>query len=422
MSFLERANQALSSVSSHYTQLEIVRGEGCYLYDAQGRGYLDFSSGVGVVSTGHCHPKVVKAIQDQAATLIHACIGVVYYDPPIRLAEKLGQILGPGLDSVFFVQSGSEAIESAIKLAKYITKKHKIVAFKGGFHGRTLGALSLTTSKEKYRDGYAPLLEGVQFFPYPYCYRCPWGKDSASCEVFCKEELTAYFDQLDNQVAAVIIEPILGEGGYTSAPEAFLKHLHALCKEKGILLIFDEIQTGFGKTGHWFAFQKLGIVPDIIALAKGIGSGLPLGACVASKTLMSQWTPGAHGGTYGGNPVTCAAGVATLEVLESHLENISTLGKKAFSFLQDQLRQSPAVGDLRAEGLMIGIEFIKPHTKEPNPEFMKQVMGHCLEKGLIVISCGLHDNVIRLVPPLVIDEDTLIKGLTILTEVIRGNS
>ncbi len=422
MTFLMRAHNVLSPVSSHFTQLEVVRGEGCYLYDAEGRAYLDFSSGIGVSSTGHCHPKVVKAIQDQAATLIHGCLGVVYYETPIALAEKLGQILGHGLESVFFVQSGSEAIESAIKLAKYVTKKHKIVAFRGGFHGRTLGALSLTTSKEKYRDGYAPLLEGVDFFPYPYCYRCPWGKNRETCDTSCKEELASFFEQLDDQVAAVVVELVLGEGGYTPIPEPFLIQLDRLCRDRGILLIFDEIQTGFGKTGEWFAFQKYGVVPDIIALAKGIASGLPLGACVSTKTLMSKWTTGAHGGTYGGNPVTCAAGLATLEVLESEFKQTASLAKEAMDHLNGTLKNHPYIGDIRGVGMMIGVEFVQDtHTKIPAPAFMKHVMMECLKRGLIVISCGLHDNVIRLIPPLTIDEESLKKGLNIFTEVICGH-
>ncbi len=419
---VSRANVALSPVSGHYTQLEIVRGEGCYLYDRAGTGYLDFSSGIGVCSTGHCHPQVVAAIQTQAATLIHACIGVVYYEPPVALAEALGRILGHGLDSVFFTQSGSEAIETAIKLAKYVTKKSKLIAFRGGFHGRTLGALSITTSKDKYRQGYEPLLAGVSFFPYPYTYRCPFGESDSLSDARCIRELEHFFTTLDTDVAAVIIEPLMGEGGYVPAPHAFLITLARLCKEQGILLIFDEIQSGFGKTGSWFYFQQLGVIPDIITLAKGIGSGLPLGACVSTSAIMSQWTTGAHGGTYGGNPVTCAAGLATIEVLEAVLPSIPSLAQFAETRLRDALSAHPNVGDIRTTGLMIGIELVLDKaTKAPAPDLTKAIMARCLDEKLIIISCGLHDNVIRLIPPLISDWVTLEKGLNIFIDILSGH-
>jgi len=417
-----RADRTLSPVSGHYTQLEVVKGEGCFLISNTGERYLDFSSGIGVCSTGHCHPEVVHAIQSQAGTLIHGCIGVVYYEPPIALAEKLGQILGNGLNSVFFTQSGSEAMESAIKLAKYVTKKHKLIAFKGGFHGRTLGALSITSSKEKYREGYAPLLEGVSFFPYPYTYRCPFGgetlEESTTRSIAALKD---FFAQLDDEVAAVIIEPILGEGGYIAAPQPFLKVLSELCKERNILLIFDEIQTGIMKTGSWFVFQELGIVPDIITVAKGIGSGMPLGACVSTQALMSKWTRSAHGGTYGGNPVTCAAGLATLNVLEKYQDHVKKLGQIALDFLNQNLQDHPLVGDVRGYGLLLALEFVKDRaSKAPNPEIISGIIQACLDEKLIVISCGVEDNVIRLIPPLVIDQETLVEGLRRLVKVINA--
>jgi 4-aminobutyrate aminotransferase len=421
-SLVSRANTVLSPVSGHYTQLEVIRGQGCYLYDRQGQGYLDFSSGIGVCSTGHCHPSVVEAIQTQAATLIHGCIGVVYYEPPIALAETLGRILGHGLESVFFTQSGSEAVETAIKLAKYVTKKHKLIAFRGGFHGRTLGALSITTSKEKYRHGYEPLLEGVTFFPYPYAYRCPFGMSETASEARCIQELEHFFSTLDTDVAAAIIEPVMGEGGYVAAPRGFLKALSRLCKERGILLIFDEIQSGFGKTGSWFYFQQIGVIPDIITLAKGIGSGLPLGACVSTTAIMNQWTTGAHGGTYGGNPVTCAAGLATIRVLEPVLPAIPVLATYAKTRLTAALATHPRVGDIRVTGLMIGIELVQDKaTKAPDPDLTKAIIAACLAQNLIVISCGIHDNVIRLIPPLIIDQATLENGLNIFIDVLSGH-
>jgi 4-aminobutyrate aminotransferase len=416
--FVERSNKVISGVLGHYTSLEVESGSGCYLLGKNGKRYLDFSSGIGVTSTGHCHPKVVNAIKTQAETLIHACIGVVYYESPLRLAESLLQKMPEINGKVFFTQSGSEAVEACIKLAKYVTKKQKIIAFKGGFHGRTLGALSLTTSKEKYRHGYEPLLEGIEFFPYPYCYRCPFGADASNCGTACKEALIRYFDGIKDDVAAVIIEPVLGEGGYTTAPTEFLTELAAICKRKNILLIFDEIQSGIGKTGSWFAYQNVGVVPDIVAVAKGLASGMPLGACVAKASLMDAWTKGAHGGTYGGNPVTCAAGEATLEIVAEVLPSVAEKGQQALDFLKANLENHPFVGDIRGNGLMIGIEYVKDKTtKEPHSDFISKIINGCLEKELIVISCGIEDNVIRLVPPLIIDTPTLMEGLKRFCEV-----
>lgn len=423
MTYLNRANKVLSPVLGHYTSIEIEKGSGNYLYSTDNKKYLDFSSGIAVASTGHCHPKVVKAIQNQAATLIHACAGVVYYDQNISLAEKLSEIVGNGLNSVFFTQSGSEAVEASLKLAKYVTKKHKILAFQGAFHGRTLGSLSVTTSKMKYRQGYEPLLEGISFFPYPYEYRCPWNSSNPEeCSEKSVEALEVYFSTLDDNYAAVIIEPILGEGGYVPAPIPFLKKLRELCDQRNILLIFDEIQSGMGRTGSWFNFQKINVVPDILTVAKGIASGLPLGACIASKELMSKWMTGAHGGTYGGNPVTCAAGLATIDVITEILPKINELNTIALTTLRTSLSDHPFVGDIRGEGLMIGIEMVKDkNTKEPNPELVSTVMKECLEKELIVVSCGLYDNVIRLMPPLIIDEVTLKIGLEKLNHVITNH-
>jgi 4-aminobutyrate aminotransferase len=421
---VERGNTVLSAVLGRFfSDLEVSHGKGCYLFGLDGKKYLDFASGIAVTSTGHCHPKVVKAIKKQAETLIHACIGIAYYEPPIKLAEMLAETLGGNLNSVFFTQSGSEAVETAIKLAKYTSGKSKILAFKGAFHGRTTGALSITSSKEKYTKGYEPLLEGILSFPFPRCYRCPWNKDKNTCENYCSLELEEYINNLDNDVAAAIIEPILGEGGYVLAPDHFLMTLKKICNKKNILLIFDEIQTGVGRTGNWFAFQNYNVEPDIITLAKGMGSGLPLGACIAQKELMDQWHAGAHGGTYGGNPLTCAAGVATLEVLEKNVDKVQKLGGKAITFLEEKLADNPFIGDIRGAGLMIGIEFVKNKaTKEPYPEIIRKVMTTCLEKGLIIISCGMEDNVIRIIPPLIIKEKELFQGLTLLTEVINATN
>ena len=357
---------------------------------------------------------IVNAITQQANQLIHPCIGVGYYDQVITLAEKLTLLLQPVDYSVFFTQSGSEAIETAIKLATYVQNKYRIVAFKGGFHGRTLGALSLTTSKTKYRAGYEPFLYPVSFLDYPNLYHTDLSIDDMVDTIIKTPHL-------NDQVAAVIIEPILGEGGYYMAPPEVLLALQKRCQELNIYLIFDEIQSGIGRTGAWFSFQHYDLSPDIITTAKGLGSGMPIAACIAKKEIMDQWTAGAHGGTYGGNPVACAAALATLSVIETQLTQIHLLGEYALSFLNEQLGTHPYVGDIRGLGLMIGIEFVTDKkTKTPYPDFMKKVMSYCLERQLIIISCGIYDNVIRIIPPLVIDKRTLLSGLRIFVEGVHS--
>jgi 4-aminobutyrate aminotransferase-like enzyme len=303
-------------------------------------------------------------------------------------------------------------MEAAIKLAVYVQKKHQIVAFKGGFHGRTLGALSITTSKQKYRDGYDPLLYPVEFLDFPHT-------------LHSKKSLGQMIDDinttpvLNKNVAAVIIEPILGEGGYYIAPPEYLQALQDRCQSLGILLIIDEVQTGIARTGSWFYFQQLGLTPDIITLAKGLGSGMPIGACMAKKEIMDQWRPGAHGGTYGGNPVSCAAALATLSVLENYLESVKTLGRWALAMLQDAIGSHPVVGEIRGVGLMIGIEFVNDKN-QPNPDAMKRVIDYCLDHHVIVISCGIYDNVIRIIPPLIIDKSLLNQGLSVVIDGVRA--
>ncbi|MFC1752417.1 aspartate aminotransferase family protein [Thermoproteota archaeon] len=417
---IKRGSQVLSPVLGRYMTLEVKSGKGSYLYGTDGKAYLDFASGIAVASTGHCHPKVVNAIKKQAETLLHACIGIAYYEPPVELAEELEKRLGAGLNSVFFSQSGSEAVEACMKLAKYVTHKTKLLAFTGGFHGRTMGALSVTTSKNKYLKGYDPLLQGVMFFPYPYCYRCPWKKERSSCAMHCVSELEMYFKTIPADTAAALIEPILGEGGYTPAPHQFLKRLKELCGQKDMLLIFDEVQSGVGRAGYWGYFQACSVKPDILALAKGLGSGLPIGACVSTRKIMAGWSPGAHGGTFGGNPVSCSAGVATLKVLDKYVLKLVSLGETVVKELKTTLADHPYIGDIRGSGLMIGLELVtNKQSKEPNPDMAKAVIKKALEKGLIVISCGLFDNVIRVIPPLIITQKDLKKGLDILAAIIH---
>ena len=417
---VKRADKVLSPVLGHYSKLEVAYGRGCYLYDFHDQPYLDFATGIGAAATGHCHPEVVKAIKAQAETLIHANTGVVYYEPNIALAEELGQLLGAGLNSMFFTQSGTEAVEAAIKLAKYTSGKPGILAFKGAFHGRSLGSLSITTSKLKYQEGYFPLLSNMHFFDYPYCYRCPWQKERSTCNLFCLEKFADYLPKISAELGAVIIEPVLGEGGYIPLPLGFLKGLREITEQQKVLLMLDEVQTGFGKTGAWFSFQKEAIEPDVVCVAKAIASGLPLGACVATSELMAKWTTGAHGSTYSGNPVCCQAALATIRVLKKALPNVTQLNQIAVEILSSNLKDYPYLGELRENGLMIALEFVKDKsTKEPYPELVKKVMVECLSNRLIVVSSGLFDNVIRLIPPLIITEGELRNGLEILIEAIK---
>ena len=419
-SLQSRSSLVFSPVLSRYTSLEIERGEGSFIFSKTGEKYLDLASGIAVTATGHCHPEVVKAITHQASRFIHPCLGLGYYEAPVQLAEKLQSCIGKEY-AVFFNQSGSEAVETSMKLARYVTEKPTFIAFEGGFHGRTLGALSLTTSKQKYRERYAPFLESVRFFPYPYTSRCPWGQDESDNSCDAAIDALHHSDIWDDSVAAVIIEPILGEGGYIPAPEKFLKALASLCKQKNILLIFDEIQSGIGRTGSWFYCQQLGIEPDIIVSAKGLASGMPLSACIAKKNIMDQWKPGAHGGTYGGNPVSCAAALATLNVIEPYLPDVIKKGKIAEQFLREKLSDNPIVGDIRVRGLMIGIELVSNKAqKTPHPTVIKSIIEGGLAKGIIVISCGIHDNVIRIAPSLLIEEDVFLNGLECLVSVINA--
>lgn len=403
--------------------LPVERAEGCCFFTPDGKRYLDFVSGMASCNTGHRHPKVVAAAKAQLDKLINGPVGVVNYEPLLRLAVELGRITPGELDAFFFGNSGAEAVEGALKLARYVTGRPGIVAFLGGFHGRTYGAASITTSKSKYRRHYEPHLSSVYFVPFAYCYRCSQASTPQGCSLACLEEIQNLFDRVipPQEVACFIVEPIQGEGGYVVPPREWLHGLREICTRHGIMLIFDEIQTGFGRTGEWFAAQAFGVVPDILALAKGIASGFPLSAVAASPEVMSHWSAGAHGTTFGGNPVACAAALATLEVFreENLLERCREMGSYALSRLQRLKERAPHVGDVRGKGLMIAIEFIQPGTdKEPDPQKVREVLRACLEEGLILYPCGLQDQVIRFIPPLVVSKEELDEGLEIFEEVV----
>ncbi|MFH2034426.1 MAG: aminotransferase class III-fold pyridoxal phosphate-dependent enzyme [Candidatus Margulisiibacteriota bacterium] len=338
---LKRFKKVCPQVLGRYFEdFGIKSGSGCYVYGTDDKTYLDLSSGIATCVTGHCHPEVVDAASEQVNKLIHICIGVALYEPYVKLAEEIRKIVPIRNAQSFLCQSGSEAVEAAVKLAKYATRRPGVIAFKGGFHGRTLGALSLTTSKMKYRDGYEPLLQNSFIAPY----------DIKVVEGIIKAN--------KGKIGAAIIEPMQGEGGYIEVPRRFMKDLRRVCNKNKMLLIVDEVQTGFGHTGKWFAIEHYGVKPDIMTLAKGIASGFTLGACVASEDLMKKWSPGAHGGTYGGNPVNCAAAIATINVIkkEKLVQNARKLGDYLKKELLKLKQQFPIIKDVRGKGLMLGVD------------------------------------------------------------------
>jgi len=396
---IDRDRRIISSSYTRLYPLVAARGEGAIVEDSDGNRFLDFAAGIAVVATGHCHPKVVQAIQDQAARLIHMSGTDFYYENMVRLAERLAALVpGEVPRRVYFGNSGTEAIEAAIKLCRYHTGRKQFIAFTGAFHGRTMGSLALTASKSIQKEGFFPLMPGVHHVPYPDCYR-----GVVNSVDFIENELFRTTLPPD-EVAAIFVEPIQGEGGYIVPPPQFFKDLRRIADEYGILLVLDEVQTGMGRTGKMFACEHFGAVPDVIALAKGIASGLPLGAVVARADLL-KWPPGSHASTFGGNPVAVEAALATLDLLENGLiANAAHVGAHILSRMKDFPHRFPVVGDVRGLGLMIGIELVKDQvSKERNPDLRDKLVQMCFERGLLVLGAG--NNSIRLCPPLIITED-----------------
>jgi 4-aminobutyrate aminotransferase len=399
------------SISPSYTRgypLVARSGRGALVEDVDGNVFLDFAAGIAVVSTGHCHPVVVEAIQKQAAELIHISCTDFYYPGIVQLAERLAAVTpGEEAKKVYFGNSGTEAIEAAIKLARYHTRRDKIIAFQGCFHGRTLGALSLTASKAVQRKGFGALLAGVFHIPYPNSYRCPYGHPSpcAGVEAATFLEREIFKRMVDpEEVAAVFIEPIQGEGGYVPAPKEFLVELQRICRKYGILLVCDEVQSGMGRTGKWWACEHAGIEPDILCVAKGIASGMPLSATIARASLM-DWKPGAHASTFGGNPVCVAAALATMDLLQSqYMENARRVGEFLLGRMAGWPARHPIVGDVRGKGLMIGVEIVRDQkTKERAGDLREAIVDRAFEKGVLLLGAG--ENTIRIAPPLIVDEE-----------------
>lgn len=403
------SEQLLSPVWTHLTRIQPVRASGAELFDADGRAWLDFTSGIGVVNTGHCHPRVVKAVQEQASQLLFGQMNCVIPPPAVRLAEMLNEITPPSIDRFFFSNSGAEATEACVKLAKAATGKPNVIVFQGSFHGRTHLAMAMTTSKTVYRHRYQPLPSGIFVAPFPYAYRYGWPEEQAVD--FCLKELDLVLkgQTAPDETAAMIIEPVLGEGGYVPAPAAFLQGLREVCDRNGILLIIDEVQSGFGRTGSLFCFEPSGVQPDILVMAKGLGSGLPISAVGASAELMERWTPGTHGGTYGGgSAVAAAAACATIEVMreEDLPGNAARRGEQLRAGLRALQERFGSIGDVRGPGLMVATEFSR-EDGSPDPETAAAVARACVGRGLLLLTCGSYGNVVRWIPPLVVTEGQL---------------
>jgi 4-aminobutyrate aminotransferase len=416
---MDRA-QHLTPVLGRYFEREWSRGEGHRLYDASGKAYLDFANGIAVTALGHGHPKVNAAIHAQVDRLVGPISAIGFTEPVSRLAAELAATFPDPLDSVFFLNSGSEAIEAALKLARRVTGRPGIIAFRGAFHGRTLGATSVTTSSLNYRVGYDPLLPGVHIAPFPVAYP-EFGGDEEAASSAALDALQRLFEAVipPSSVGSMLIEPILGEGGYNPASVTFLRALRALCDEHGILLIADEIQTGMGRTGRMWAFEHAGIVPDIVCVAKAIANGLPLSALVSSHALQERWGKSAHGTTFGGNPVACAAGLAVLEVIreERLVENAAARGAELRAGLARIAAEDDRIGDVRGPGLMVGVELVRSRDgAEPDGAMADRLMGACADAGLLVLLCGRDHHVVRWIPPLNVTAAEIAEGVEIFGE------
>jgi 4-aminobutyrate aminotransferase len=399
----------------------MAKGRGVEVWDVDGNRFLDFAAGIAVVNTGHNHPNVVNAIKNQLENFIHISSTDFYIPNQIELAEMItGMVPMKGPNKVFFGNSGTEATEGALKLAHWKTRRPYVIPFIGGFHGRTMGALSISSSKAKQKAGFFPILPGVFQAPYPNCYRCQFNLQPENCGEACVNYIEdVMFHNLvpAEEVACFFIEPIQGEGGYNVPPDGYFQKLRALADKYGILLVVDEIQSGMGRTGKMFAIENWGVQPDIMAIAKGIASGMPLGCFVAPAEIMS-WGPGAHGNTFGGNPLSCAAAIETIKLLKGGVtENAGKVGAMMKSEILTWMDEFPNIGDVRGKGMMIGIDFVKDRqTKEYNPELRDAVVENCYQNGVLVLGAGF--SALRLSPPLVLDEEKAREGLGILKNAI----
>ncbi len=420
MKLAERCKKVMPPMADRVTEVGVIRGEGCYLYTEDGSKLLDFASGIAVCNLGHSHPEVVNAAIEQMKKLVHGCHNVLYYEPYVELAEKLVELTG-GDTKVYFSNSGAEANDGAVKLAKYVTKRPAVIAFKGAFHGRTFGAVTLTASNSAYRKNIETgLMSNVYHLEYPYLLHTPYAYDG-------KHTPEQYFTQFDDlfcklvapeQVAAIIMEPVQGEGGYIVPPADWMKYVRELCDKYGILLMYDEVQSGFGRTGKMFAHEHFGVRPDIMTLAKGIANGIPLSAIVARKEIMDQWPAGAHGGTFGGNPVACASANATIKILEGGaIENGAKRGEYFMGRLKELQKKYPCIAEVRGLGLMIGMELLNADGS-PATELTKTIQKEALEQKLLILTCGCYKNVIRFIAPLIVTDKEIDTAVNIVDAIL----
>ncbi len=413
---LSRHQDVIAPVIAFDTDIRAKSANGIWIKDADGRRWADFASGTAVTNLGHNHPAVVKAAHEQIDRFIHS--GCIFrYDTVVEAAERLREITPPRIEKFAFANSGAEAVEAAVKLAKYSTGRQGVVTFRGGFHGRTMGSVTYTTSNAKYRDGYHPVLGSVFVAPFPHPYR--WGMTEDEAVDSCLREMRMMFKHVvtPKNIACFLIEPVQGEGGYYPAPARFLDEIRAMADEHGILLIYDEIQTGFGRTAEWFASEHFEAKPDIMAIGKGIANGMPLSAYGGPRDLIDSWPVGAHGTTFGGNPVASAAAVAVMETMGGHLPHARELSAHAFSRYHALADNHPTIGDVRGLGLMIGVEFVEDRaTRVPDAKAFKHVQAHAFDNDLIIIECGPDGNVLRFIPPLVTTMDELDWAIDLVDE------
>ncbi len=420
---IERDSKVISPSYARGYPFVMDHGKGSEVWDVDGNRFLDFMGGIAVVATGHSHPKVMKAIQEQAEKFIHISSDF-YHENWIKLAEKLDEIAPFKEDALsFMTNSGTEAVETAIKLARYHTKRSNFIGFTGAFHGRTMGAVTFTASKAKYHSGFYPLMNGVTHAPFPNPYRPVLerrkGEDDGEAVVrYIEDEILAQILP-PKDVAGILVETIQGEGGYIVPPDGFYPALRKLCDKHGILMILDEVQCGMGRTGKWWAIEHFGVEPDMITSAKGIASGMPLGACIARKSVM-DWEIGAHGNTYGGNPISCAASLATIDLINNgFMQNAKDVGEYAMDALEEIKARHPSIGDVRGKGLMIGVEFVKDReTKEPAKELTDRVVDLGYERGLLMLSCG--KSVVRIAPALSMSKGEMDEGLRLFEDALTA--
>lgn len=421
---LDLRNQHVPQGPFNVTPTFIQEARGAVMIDIEGREYIDFAGGIGVNNVGHCHPKVVHAIQDQAAKFIHTCFHIAMYEPYVELAAKLND-LAPGdfPKMTMFANSGAEAVENAVKIARYATGRPAVICFENAFHGRTLLTMTLTSKVKPYKWGFGPFAPEIYRMPYAYCYRCPFGLSYPACRTACADYLEEFFisNVASEQTAALIAEPIQGEGGFVTPPPEYFPKLQAICQKYGIALIIDEVQTGMGRTGKLFAIDHWGVAPDILTMAKSLGGGLPLSAVTGRADMMNKPHVGGLGGTYAGNPIACRAALAVLEILieDKLLQTAEVLGRKVREKLIELQTRFEIIGDVRGKGPMLAMEFVQDReTKKPATDDTKKLVKLCYEKGLILISCGNFGNVIRTLMPLVITDAQLEKGFGILEEAL----